>query len=67
MIFQYMKYQCLQDEGVDCSSHHMRAIVLDFEGFQRGPKVPNGNPGKIGALVEKGKGPWHKYIVTIRF
>ena len=27
-----MKNQCLQDEGVDCSSHHMRAFVCDFEG-----------------------------------
>ena len=27
-----MKNQCLQDEGVDCSSHRMRAFVWDFEG-----------------------------------
>jgi len=24
--------QCLQDEGVDCSSHHIRAFVWNFEG-----------------------------------
>jgi hypothetical protein len=67
MIFKQMKYQCLRDEGVDCSSHHMRAFVWDFEGSQRAPKVPNIIPGKIGALVEKGKAPWHKSIVRINF
>ena len=30
--FQWMKDQCLQDEGVDSSSHHMRVFVWDFEG-----------------------------------
>jgi hypothetical protein len=29
-----MKNQCLQDEGVDCSSGCMRAFMWDFEGFQ---------------------------------
>ena len=29
---QQMKNQCLQDEGVVCSSHCMRAFVWDFEG-----------------------------------
>ena len=33
MRFLWMENQCLQDEGVDCSSHHMGTFVLDFEGF----------------------------------
>ena len=30
-----MKNQCLQDKGVDCSSHRMRASMWDFEGSLR--------------------------------
>ena len=37
MKFRRMKNQCLQDEGVDYSSHCMRAFVWDFEGSQRVP------------------------------
>jgi hypothetical protein len=29
-----MQNQCLQDEGVDCSSGCIRAFVWDFEGSQ---------------------------------
>jgi hypothetical protein len=32
MKFWRMKIQCLQDEGVGCSSHRVRAFVWDFEG-----------------------------------
>ena len=32
MRFWWMKNQYLQDEGVDCLSHRMRAFVWDFEG-----------------------------------
>ena len=39
-----MKNQCLQDEGVDYSSHRMRAFVWDFEGSHMVPYVPNGVP-----------------------
>ena len=35
MNLWWMKVQCLQDEGVDCSSHCVRAFVWGFEGFQR--------------------------------
>ena len=34
--------QCLENEGVDCSSHRMRAFVWDFEGSRRVSYVPNG-------------------------
>ena len=34
MKFERMKNECLQDEGVDCSSGCTRAFVWDFEGFQ---------------------------------
>ena len=34
MRFWRMKYQCLQDEGVDCSSCRLRAFLWDFEGSQ---------------------------------
>ena len=33
--------QCLKDEEVDCSSHHMRAIVWDL----KVPYIPNGVHG----------------------
>ena len=36
--------QCLQDEGIDYSSHCMRAFVWDFEDFQKVPYVLNGVP-----------------------
>ena len=42
MKFWWMKIECLQDEGVGCSSHRMRAFVCDFEGSNRVPYVPNG-------------------------
>jgi hypothetical protein len=44
MKFWRMKNQCLQDEGVECSSHCMRAFLGDLEGSQRVPQVPNGGP-----------------------
>ena len=39
-----MKNQCLQDDGVDCSSGSIRAFVWDFESSHRVLKVPNGVP-----------------------
>ena len=35
MEFWRMKNQCLQDEGLDCSSHHMRAFMWGFKGSRR--------------------------------
>ena len=51
--FRRMKHQCLQDEGVDCSSHRMRTFVWNFESFQRLPHVPNGVPIVSLKLCEK--------------
>jgi hypothetical protein len=31
MKIWWMKSQCLQDEGADCSSHRMRAFVWDLK------------------------------------
>ena len=51
--FRWMKKQCLQDEGVDGSSHCMGAFVWDFEGSPKGfhmfppkkfPSWEHGNP-----------------------
>ena len=40
MKFWRMKSECLQDEGVDSSSHRMRVFVWDFEGSQKILEVP---------------------------
>ena len=51
MKFRRMKNQCLRDEGVDSSSHCMRAFVWDLKVPIKFPKfllefpdVPNGVP-----------------------
>ena len=50
MKVRRMKNQCLQDEGVDDSSHHMKAFVWDFEGSRRVPYVPNAIPWRVPSI-----------------
>jgi hypothetical protein len=51
---QGMKNQCLQDEGVGCSSGCMRAFMWDFKGSCRVPKVPNEVPNEVHARSTSG-------------
>ena len=44
-----MKNQCLQDEGLDCSSHCMRAFVCCFEGSHM---VPYQNHFILGLVIK---------------
>ena len=42
-----MKNHCLQDQGVDCSSHCKRAFVWDIEGSQRVSKAHSRSPPEV--------------------